>query len=117
MEMLLDAVSWLLILVGSVFLIVGGIGIVRLPDMFTRMHGAGIVDTLGACAVLIGLMVQAGFTIVAIKLVLIVVFILFTSPTTTHALARAALGGGARPQVDESSVDAGVGEGEPPSKT
>lgn len=117
MEMLLDSVSWLLILIGSVFLVVGGIGVVRLPDVFTRMHGAGVIDTVGACAVLIGLMVQAGFTIVAIKLVLIVVFILFTSPTTTHALARAALGGGARPQVHESPEDVGVGEGEPPSKT
>jgi len=117
MEMLFDAVSWVLILVGSVFLVVGGIGVVRLPDVFTRMHGAGIIDTMGACAILIGLMVQAWFNIVTIKLVLIVVFIMFTSPTTTHALARAALGGGARPQVHESPEDASVGEGESPSKT
>jgi multicomponent Na+:H+ antiporter subunit G len=117
MEMLLDTVSWVLILVGSIFLVVGGIGVVRLPDVFTRMHGAGIIDTMGACTILIGLMVQAGLTIVTIKLVLIIVFILFTSPTTTHALARAALGGGARPQVHESMEDAGIGEGEPSSKT
>jgi len=116
MEMLLDAVSWLLILIGSAFLVVGGIGIVRLPDVFARMHGAGIIDTVGTCAMLLGLMVQAGFTIVTIKLVLIVVFILFTSPTATHALARAALGGGARPQVSEPPDDAGVGKGDPPSK-
>jgi len=117
MEMLLDAVSWLLILIGSAFLVVGGIGIVRLPDVFARMHGAGIIDTVGTCAMLLGLMVQAGFTIVTIKLVLIVVFILFTSPTATHALARAALGGGARPQVADSPADADAGEGDSPSKT
>jgi len=117
MEILLDAVSWALILVGSVFLVIGGVGMVRLPDVFARMHGAGIIDTMGACAVLIGLMVQAGLTIVTIKLLLIVVFIMFTSPTTTHALARAALGGGARPQVADSPADADAGEGDSPSKT
>jgi multicomponent Na+:H+ antiporter subunit G len=62
-------------------------------------------------------MFQAGLTIVAIKLVLIVAFIMFTSPTATHALARAALGGGAHPQVADSPADAGAGEGETPSKT
>jgi multicomponent Na+:H+ antiporter subunit G len=117
MEMLLDAVSWVLIVTGSAMLIIGGIGIVRLPDVFARMHGAGIVDTMGAGAVLIGLMVQAGLTIVTVKLFLIVVFILFTTPTATHALARAALAGGARPQLRETPEDGGATEGESPSKT
>lgn len=117
MEMLLDAVSWLLILVGSVFLVVGGIGVVRLPDMFARMHGAGIIDTLGAGAVLVGLIFQAGLNIVSVKLVLIVVFILFTSPTTTHALARAALNGGVRPRVEAPPEDAPAGGGGESSKT
>jgi multicomponent Na+:H+ antiporter subunit G len=117
MGILLDVFSWVLILSGSAFLVIGGIGVVRLPDVFARMHGAGIIETMGACVILTGLMVQAEFTIVTIKLVMIVVFILFTSPTTTHALARAALGGGARPQVLESPEVTGDGEGEPPSKT
>ncbi len=105
MEMLLDAVSWIFIVIGSVFLVIGGIGVVRLPDVFARMHGAGIIDTMGACAILIGMMFQAGLTIVTIKLILIVVFTMFTSPTTTHALARAALGGGVRPWVDAAPDD------------
>lgn len=115
MEMLLGAVSWVLIAVGSVMLVIGGVGIVRLPDVFARMHGAGIIDTMGAGAILIGLAFQAGFSFVTIKLILIIVFVLFTTPTTTHALARAALAGGARPQLQEAPNDAA--EGEPPSKT
>ena len=110
MDLLLDIVSWALLLGGSFFCVVGGIGMIRLPDMFTRMHGAGMIDTLGMMLIVFGLMIQAGFTLVTVKLVLIVVFIGFTSPTTTHALARAAINGGLKPlltlpkdQEDESS--------------
>ena len=71
---------------------------------------------MGACSVLIGLMLQAGLSIVTIKLALIVVFILFTSPTSTHALAQAALHGGVRPQLDGANKDDGR-EGEKSSKT
>jgi multicomponent Na+:H+ antiporter subunit G len=117
MEILLGVVGWAFIVVGSVMLVIGGIGVVRLPDVFARMHGAGIIETMGTGAILIGLIFQAGLTIVTIKLILIIVFILFTSPTTTHALARAALAGGARPQLSEAPEDAGNAEGETPSKT
>lgn len=117
MELILDIVSWALVATGSVMLVIGGIGVVRLPDVFARMHGAGIIDTMGACSILIGMMFQAGLTIVTIKLVLIVVFIIFTSPTTTHALARAALGGGVRPWVEQPPEGAGAAEGGTPSKT
>ena len=100
MDIVLEIVSWMFLLAGGVMLVIGAIGIVRLPDVFARMHGAGIIDTMGVCSVLIGLMLQAGLSIVTIKLALIVVFILFTSPTSTHALAQAALHGGVRPQLD-----------------
>ena len=101
MEILLDVVSWVCLTAGSAFTLIGTIGILRLPDVFARMHGAGVVDTLGAGLILVGLMVQAGPTLVTVKLVLIVVFLSFTSPTTTHALARAALNGGVEPQLDQ----------------
>ena len=117
MEILADIVGWVLLIVGSVMLIIGGVGIVRLPDVFARMHGAGIIDTMGACTVLVGLMFHAGLTGVTIKLLMIVVFILFTSPTTTHALAQAALNGGVRPQLDERAGDDGAAEGGKSSKT
>ena len=94
---LADWLSWFCIASGSFFAIVGSFGIVRLPDVFSRMHGAGIVDTLGIMLILVGLMFQADEAIVVIKLGLILLFIFFTSPTTTFALARAAIHGGITP--------------------
>jgi len=104
MDVVLEIISFALMGLGAVMLIIGGVGLIRLNDVFTRMHAAGIIDTLGAGAVLAGLMIQGGLGIVTIKLVLIVVFILFTSPTATHALARAALNGGVHPQLDETDA-------------
>ncbi|HIE19451.1 MAG TPA: hypothetical protein EYP72_00265, partial [Rhodospirillales bacterium] len=65
MDIALEILSWGLLFVGSAFLVIGGIGVVRLPDVFTRMHGAGIIDTMGVGGVMSGLMIQAGFTIVS----------------------------------------------------
>ena len=118
MAFVLDFLSWSLIATGSVMLIIGAIGIVRLPDLFARMHAAGIIDTMGVGAIMLGLMFQAGFTIVTIKLGLIVVFIMFTSPTATHALARASLNAGVNPQVeDEPSSIKNEDQGDALSKT
>ncbi len=92
-----DIVSWVLILTGSAFAIIGGVGMIRLPDFYTRMHGAGITDTLGAGLILAGLAVQAGFTLATVKLLLILVFLLYTSPTSSYALANSAYTGGLQP--------------------
>jgi len=91
MTVLLDLLSWLTLLSGAFFVIVGGVGVIRLPDFYTRLHAAGITDTLGAGLIILGLLFQAGLTQVSIKLLLILIFLWFTSPTATHALARAAL--------------------------
>ncbi len=96
-----DVVSWALLMGGSFFALVGGIGVLRLPDVFTRMHASGITDTLGAGLILAGLMVQAGFTMVTVKLILVLLFLWFTSPVSTHALARSALHGGVQPILHE----------------
>ena len=97
MALVLDILSWVCILSGAVLSIAGGIGLLRLPDLFTRMHAAGIGDTLAAGLIVLGMAFQAGLGLNLIKLVLIIVFILFTSPTSTHALAKAALHGGEKP--------------------
>ena len=119
MALVLDIVGWSLLALGSVMLFIGGIGLVRLPDVFARMHAAGIIDTLGAGAILAGLMIEAGLTLVTVKLALIVIFVLFTSPTSTHALARAALHGGVQPRQDRPGApeDGLPDPGESPSKT
>lgn len=91
MSAVLDILSWLLIVGGGAFCIIGGIGLIRMPDFYTRVHAASVTETLGAGLMLLGLMLQAGFTLACAKLVLIAVLILFMSPTATHALTRAAL--------------------------
>ncbi|MEE8196213.1 MAG: monovalent cation/H(+) antiporter subunit G [Acidiferrobacterales bacterium] len=96
-ESVIDIVSWMCLVAGGLFGIVGGIGVLRLPDFFTRLHGAGLTDTLCAALILIGLMLQAGPTPVTVKLILILAFLFFTSPTATHALAKAALHGKLKP--------------------
>ena len=104
MALLADIAAWACLIAGSLFAFIGAVGIIRLPDVFARMHGAGIVDTLGMGLILAGLMIHEGFTLVTVKLVLIVAFIFIASPTTTHALARAALNGGLKPVVDGKNV-------------
>jgi multicomponent Na+:H+ antiporter subunit G len=93
----LDIASWALILLGSVFVVIGAFGMVRMPDVFTRMHAASVVDTLGMAFLLFGMMLQAGFTLVTLKLVFLVALFVLTTPVVTHALARACLHEGIQP--------------------
>jgi multicomponent Na+:H+ antiporter subunit G len=102
-----DVVSWVCLLAGGAVALIGGLGILRLPDVFARMHGAGMIDTLGLGLILLGLMVQAGFSLITVKLVLILGFVLYTSPVATHALARACLHGGIRPRARERQPSGG----------
>ena len=97
MSLLVDLLSWASLLAGGVFSIVGAVGMLRMPDFYTRMHAASVVDTLGAGFILFGLLLQAGFTLVAVKLLMIGALLLFTSPTAGHALARAAYERGLEP--------------------
>lgn len=96
-----DIASWFCLVAGGCFCIVGTIGLNRMPDFFTRMHAAGITDTVGAGLVLLGLMLQAGWTLVMVKLAFIGLLIFFTSPAATHALAKAALAHGVKPLLHE----------------
>ena len=105
MELARDILSWICLVGGSAFAIIGGIGLLRLPDVFARMHGSGITDTLGAGLVLSGLMLQSGLSLITVKLVFVLVFLLITSPTSSHALAKSALSHGIRPRVVESEGD------------
>jgi multicomponent Na+:H+ antiporter subunit G len=91
MPLAVDLLSWVLILLGSFFTIVGGIGLLRMPEVFTRMHAASVTDTLGAGFLLVGLMMQAGFSLVTLKLAFVLGLIFFLGPVVTHALAQAAL--------------------------
>jgi multicomponent Na+:H+ antiporter subunit G len=96
-----DIASWILLVAGGLFCIVGGIGLLRMPDFYTRVHAASVTDTLGVGLILLGLILQAGWTLVAGKLAVIGLLIFFTSPAATHALAKAALGRGLEPLLDK----------------
>lgn len=98
MEVAQEILAWALILGGALFTLIGSLGVIRLPDFYSRLHAAGIVDTLGAGLLLLGMIVYAGFTLVSVKLLLIGLFLFFTSPTATHAIANAAYVAGLRPE-------------------
>lgn len=102
----LDAASWLLISAGGFFCVVGALGLLRMPDFYTRMHAASVTDTLGAGFMLAGLALQAGFTLVTAKLVLVGLLIFFASPTATHALAKAAMTRGLAPRLADAGARA-----------
>ncbi len=97
MEMALDVLSWISIISGLFFMIVGTVGVLRMPDVFTRLHAAGMTDTMGAGLLILGMCLQAGLGLVLVRLVIVYAFLMFTSPISTHALARAALAGGVEP--------------------
>jgi len=96
--------SWLFIAAGSFFYIIGAIGLIRMPDVFTRMHATSVSDTLGAGLLIVGMMIQAGWGLVSAKLLVILAILVFTGPVATHALARAAQWAGLAPQLAESRV-------------
>ena len=97
MSLAVDIASWLLMVGGGLLMVASGIAMLRLPDFFTRLHGAGLADTGGAGLLLLGMALQGGFTMVTVKLVLIGVFLFVTAPTASHAVAHAALLGGLSP--------------------
>lgn len=90
MSLVLDIASWVLMLIGCGFALTAAIGLLRLPDFFSRTHSAGMLDTLGAGLILLGMGLQAGWTLASFKLFAVLAFILITGPTAAHALARTA---------------------------
>lgn len=96
-ETILDGASWVLISGGLFFVVVGAIGVLRMPDIYTRLHAAGMTDTMGAGLLLLGLALQAGWTLVTVRLLLVYLFLFMTSPVASHALARSALLGKVEP--------------------
>ncbi len=114
MMILISVLTWLLLLAGSFFAVVGGIGIVRLPEFFSRLHGGGITDTLGAGLIIAGLLFlslgrmlgsEEELGLVIVKLLMILFFLMVTSPTSCHALARSAMTQGFKPVLEVDTLD------------
>jgi multicomponent Na+:H+ antiporter subunit G len=115
MDMVFDVLSWASIVGGLFFMIVGTVGILRMPDLFTRLHAAGMTDTMGAGLLILGMSLQTIlgmihgeplYWTVLVRLVLIYAFLMFTSPMSTHALARAALATGVEPWTADEDDEA-----------
>ena len=102
MSAAVDILSAVLLLVGTLFTLIGGTGLLRLPDFFTRLHGASVTDTLGAGAILLGLALRAGWSKLMWKILALLLIMALLSPSAAHALARAAIHGIRRPWLDET---------------
>lgn len=101
----LDVASWIFLTLGGISVLIGGIGALRMPNLYSRMHAASVTDSVGAIFVIVGIMLQAGLSLATIKLAAILLFLLLTSPTASNALASAALLAGNKPDAampDES---------------
>ncbi|MBX2857498.1 MAG: monovalent cation/H(+) antiporter subunit G [Cellvibrionaceae bacterium] len=99
MNQVLDVLSWVLLSCGGFFILVGGIGALRMPSFYTRMHAASVTDTMASFLVIGGLILQAGWSLATVKLVAIILFLMLTSPTSSYAVANAALLSGMKPDT------------------
>lgn len=87
-SVILDIISFTFIGIGCLLGLIGGIGIIKLPDTYARLHAVGVTDTLCTFLILIGLCLQASSFIITAKLILIFMFLAFTSPASSYALAN-----------------------------
>jgi multicomponent Na+:H+ antiporter subunit G len=106
-EIALDVVSWLLLALGGACVLIGGIGGLRLPNFYTRIHAASLTDTMATLLIFVGIMLQSGLSLATLKLFAIMLFLLLTGPTATYALANAALLSGLRPEDDSGQAERG----------
>lgn len=111
-DLLINIISGGLLLGGGVIGVLGGLGLLRFPDFYSRLHAAGMTDTLCALMIIGGLIMQAGLSLLTLKLALILLFLLFTSPTASHALAKAALSDGVKPLQEPPSTDGNESAGQ-----
>lgn len=97
MSQVFNYIGFSLVAIGLIFIIIGSVGIVRLPDFFSRTHAASKVDTVGVTIVAIGVACIEGFTLSGLKVLLVALFVMLTNPVAAHALARAAIRSGVKP--------------------
>ena len=101
--MLTDILSWIMLTAGGVFVFIGGLGALRMPNLYTRMHAASLTDTMAAVLVIGGIMLQAGLTLATIKLAAVLLFLLFTSRPSSYELASAAMLVGIKPDAGRAA--------------
>ena len=103
----IEVLSWVLILGGGAFSVIGALGMLRFPDFWARLHAASVSESAGVILLLAGLAIQAGWGLIAVKVILIGILLFITGPTATHAVANAALVSGLKPKSDVEEVETG----------
>ena len=106
-QLLISVLSGCFILLGVLALLIGALGLLRLPDVYCRIHAVGMIDTAGASFIILGLAIHEGVSLVTVKLLFIGIFLFFTSPIATHAVAQVAHKSGVVP-VGRNMVTAKV---------
>ena len=114
MTVVMEFVSSAFLLLGGVLCVTGGVGLLRMPDFFSRVHASGVTETLAAPLLLIGLALQMEWSLDLAKVAMILIQVLATNPTATHAMAKATLHGGQRPlEFDKDKSTGGEGSSKP----
>ena len=103
--MIIDLLSDICLLLGGIFTLTGAIGLLRLPNFYTRLHAASVTESLAAPLLIIGIILDTGLTLDSAKLVLIIGIMVVSNPTITHALCRAAAHGGNSPEMETKSTN------------
>jgi multicomponent Na+:H+ antiporter subunit G len=88
-----------LMLAGGAFSVIGAIGLLRFPDVYSRSHAQTVVTVAGTCLILIGVMADYYTTPLLVKSLFLIIFIFMTSPVGTHAITKAAYISGVKPKV------------------
>ncbi len=88
--MIIEALQILFLFIGTLFFFIGVIGLLRFPDVYTRLHAATKCDTLGLGMILTGSILYEGATLASVKMIFIIGFVFLTNPVAAHAIARAA---------------------------
>ncbi|MDG2243874.1 MAG: monovalent cation/H(+) antiporter subunit G [Rhodospirillaceae bacterium] len=107
MDAFIYLLSWALLVGGGFFCVVGALGLLRMPDAFTRLHAASVIDTLGVGMIVAGLMVQSGLTLTTARLGIILLLVFFTSPVASHAIARSMRHRNVKPVLSEDRTGEG----------
>ncbi len=103
LDITINFLSWVFLSLGSFFVVIGAYGTFKFPDFWSRLQAASVTDSAGMILIMFGLCLQAGLTLITVKIIIIMVFLFITGPTSTHALANAALVSGLLPKVKNTT--------------
>ena len=112
-NLIIEMLSWICLVGGGIFVVLGSVGMLRFPDFWSRLHAASVTDSAGMILLIVGMCLQSGFNLITVKLIIIGIFLFITGPTATHAVANAAWVSNLRPDPKTSVGEKTEPEGQP----